>query len=195
VVTGDARQIGSLLGDELAGRVALVLTSPPYGASLHGHVKAVPGHGVLKSHDRYSRDRNNLAHVGLERLLAGMVDILRGCTPLLRPGGIVAMTVRPYWQRGTLIDLPGRLTAALVEHTDLTLLDRNIALLAGIREDRLVPRASFFQLGQVRAARAHGLPRHITAHEDVLVWINPATVATAPDRATPARLDSSERAA
>lgn len=195
VVTGDARQIGPLLGDELAGRVALLLTSPPYGASLHGHVTAIPGQGVVKSDYRYSRDRNNLAHVGLDRLLAGMVDILAGCTPLMRPGGIVAMTVRPYWSRGTLIDLPGRLTAALVEHTELALLDRNVALLAGIREDRLVPRASFFQLGQVRAARAHGLPRHITAHEDILVWINPATAAVVADAGTPARPDPTERAA
>lgn len=33
VVTGDARHLPTLLDAELAGRVALVLTSPPYGAS------------------------------------------------------------------------------------------------------------------------------------------------------------------
>jgi hypothetical protein len=32
VVTGDARQLPDLLGRDLAGRVALVVTSPPYGS-------------------------------------------------------------------------------------------------------------------------------------------------------------------
>jgi hypothetical protein len=177
VVPGDARRIHTLLDARLRGRVALLLTSPPYGASLHGHVKAVPGRGILKSHDRYSRDPANLAHVGLDRLLDGMVDILTVCRPFLCPGGIVAMTVRPYWERGTLVDLPGRLAAVITERTDLRLLDRNVALLAAVRDDHLVARASFFQLAQVRRARAAGVPRHLVAPEDVLVLINPATAA------------------
>ena len=172
---GDARQISSLLDPELAGRVALVLTSPPYGSSLHGQVTARPGTGVAKRDYRYSRDPANLAHVGLDKLVTGMVDILTACTALLRPGGIVAMTVRPYWSRGALVDLPGRLTTAITDHTDLTLFERNIALLAGVREDRLIPRASFFQLDQVRKARGRGLPRHLLAHEDLLVFRRPET--------------------
>jgi SAM-dependent methyltransferase len=170
VIQGDARQIGSLLDPELAGRVALVLTSPPYGASLHGQVTARPGDGVAKRDYRYSRDRNNLAHVGLDRLLDAMVDIVIGCQPFLRPSGILAMTVRPYWERGTLVDLPGRLTAAVSDHTDLTLLDRNVALLAALRDEGLVTRASFFQLNQVRKSRAAGIPRHLVAHEDLLAF-------------------------
>jgi len=173
VVQGDARKIGSLLDPDVAGRIALVLTSPPYGASLHGQVTARPGAGVEKRDYRYSRDHNNLAHVGLDRLLDAMVDILIGCQPFLRPGGIVAMTVRPYWERGVLIDLPGRLTTAVSDRTQLTLLDRNVALLAALRDERLVTRASFFQLNQVRKARAAGIPRHLVAHEDLLVWQTP----------------------
>jgi modification methylase len=175
VVCGDARQINTLLDPDLVGRVALVLTSPPYGASLHGQVDAVPGAGIRKRDYRYSRDRDNLAHVGLDKLVTGMIDILTACTALLRPGGIVAMTVRPYWSHGALIDLPGRLTAAITDRTDLTLFERNIALLAGIRDDGLIPRASFFQLDQVRKARARGLPRHLLAHEDLLVFRRPET--------------------
>ena len=49
VVTGDARQLPHLLDPALAGRVALVLTSPPYGRSLHGQVAARPGRGVVRS--------------------------------------------------------------------------------------------------------------------------------------------------
>lgn len=176
VVCGDARHLDTLLDPYLAGRIALVLTSPPYGASLHGQVTPRPGAGIEKRDYRYSRDRNNLAHVGLDRLLDAMVDILIGCQPFLRPGGIVAMTVRPYWERGALVDLPGRLTTAVSDRTGLTLLDRNVALLAALRDERLVTRASFFQLNQVRKARAAGIPRHLVAHEDLLAFrVLPAT--------------------
>lgn len=82
--------------------------------------------------------------------------------------------MRPYWSKGALVDLPGRLTTAVTDHTELSLFERNIALLAGVREDRLVPRASFFQLDQVRKARSRGLPRHLLAHEDLLVFRRPA---------------------
>ena len=99
-----------------------------------------------------------------------MVDIITGCQPFLRPGGIVATTVRPYWEKGALIDLPGRLTTAVSDQTGLTLVDRNVALLAALRDERLVTRASFFQLNQVRKARASGIPRHLVAHEDLLVF-------------------------
>ncbi len=170
VVHGDARHIDALLAEELRGHVALVLTSPPYGASLHGQVTARPGRGVVKRDYRYSRDPDNLAHVGLDRLLDGVVQILTGCAPLLRPGGIVAITVRPYWEKGVLVDLPGQLTTAVTERTELRLLDRNVALLAALRNDHLVTRASFFQLNQVRRARATGRPRHLIAHEDVIVF-------------------------
>jgi modification methylase len=167
---GDARRLREMLDPDLAGRVALVLTSPPYGASLHGQVTAKPGRGVVKSDYRYSRDRNNLANAGLDRLITAVVEILTGCLPLLAPGGTVAMTVRPYWERGALVDLPGRLTTAVTDHTGLTLLDRNVALLAALRDEQLITRASFFQLAQVRKARAAGIPRHLIAHEDLLTW-------------------------
>ena len=181
---GDARRIDQLLAPDLHGQVGLLLTSPPYGASLHGNVTAVPGHGVRKSNYRYSRDRDNLAHVGLGKLIDAMVQILTDCTPFLKPGGIVAMTVRPYWQRGALVDLPGRLTTAVTDHTGLRLLDRNIALLAALRDERIVTRASFFQLAQVRRARAAGVPRHLVAHEDLISWQNPVPAVDTTQTAT-----------
>jgi hypothetical protein len=114
--------------------------------------------------------------------------------PLLRPGGIVALTVRPYWSRGALVDLPGRLTTAITEQTDLSLLDRNVALLAAVRDDHLVPRSSFFQLDQVRKARAAGVPRHLVAHEDLLVWRVSQQPATLPAAAGAAGADPGKAA-
>ena len=40
VVCGDARQLPALLPAGCAGRVALVVTSPPYGRTVHGQVRA-----------------------------------------------------------------------------------------------------------------------------------------------------------
>ncbi len=66
------------------------------------------------------------------------------------------------------IDLPGAL-ARLGERSGFVLFERNVALLAGLRDDTIVPRASFFALEQVRKARARAIPRLVTAHEDLLV--------------------------
>ena len=79
------------------------------------------------------------------------------------------MTVRPWWHAGQLIDLPGAMVR-VGEEAGLILYERNVALLAGLRGDQLVPRTSFFALEQVRKARAAGIPRLVTAHEDFLVF-------------------------
>ena len=172
VVCADARHLPGVLDESVRGLVALVLTSPPYGASLHGQVTARPGEGIEKAHNRYSSDPANLAHVGLTGLVEAMRTILVGCRQLLRPGGYVAMTVRPYWAAGRLVDLPGIL-ARVGQDAGLLLYERNVALLAGLRDDRIVPRASFFALEQVRKARAQGVPRMVVAHEDLLVFSTP----------------------
>jgi modification methylase len=64
---------------------------------------------------------------------------------------------------------PGQL-ARTAEAAGLVSFERNVALLVGLRGERLVARPSFFQLDRVRKARARGLPLRIIAHEDVLVF-------------------------
>lgn len=172
VHTGDGRDIASLLDPKMRGRVALVLTSPPYGASVHGHVTATPGHGVAKRNDHYTsrpRSGGNLAHAGDDRLLDAFTGILAAARGVLRADGVVVITARPWRRDGVLVDFPAAVVAA-AERAGLTLVERNVALLAGLRGDRLVPRASFFQLTHVRNARARGTPLRVIAHEDVLVF-------------------------
>lgn len=71
---------------------------------------------------------------------------------------------------------------------------RRAALLATVRGGQLTPRVSFFQLGQMRAARRRGLPLAVVVHEVVLTFRNPdarqvrvgrpnALVAAVPDEA------------
>jgi modification methylase len=176
VITGDARQLPRLVDPNLAGRVTLVLTSPSYGRSLHGQVTARPGRGVAKFDDTYSTDPANLGRISHPALLDALEEILLGCRQLLRPGGLLVLTARPYRHRDLLVDLPGRLTQ-VAEAAGLVLYERNAALLVGLRDERLIPRPSFFQLDRVRKARARGLPLRIIAHEDVLLFRRPASPA------------------
>jgi modification methylase len=169
VITGDARRLLELVGPELTGRVALVVTSPPYGSSVHGQVDARPGQGVVKYDNAYSADRANLGRVGCQALLAALREILGGCRALLRPDGLLVLTARPWRRREHLVDFPGQLVR-IAEAAGLVPFERNVALLVGLNGDRLVGRPSFFQLDRVRKARARGLPLRIIAHEDVLVF-------------------------
>lgn len=168
VHVGDARCVLPDLAARYAGQVGLLVTSPPYGSSVHGQVHA-PGHRpVRKHHNRYSRDRANLAHRSLPTLLRGFTDILRRAVPLLRPGGVVAITTRPFRLDGELIDFPS-LTLDAAINAGLEPVQRCVGLLAGLRDGQLVPRSSFFQLDYVRKLRERGVPAWVIAHEDVLI--------------------------
>ncbi|MFG2016944.1 TRM11 family SAM-dependent methyltransferase [Actinomadura geliboluensis] len=172
VVHGDARNIATALAD-LTGAAALVLTSPPYGATTHGHVCTGRDNGggrIDKSHNRYSTDRRNLAHRPTAELVAGFGQILTGCAALLRPGGVVAVTVRPFRVAGELVDLPGQVIT-VAENSGLVLADRFAALLCGLRDGQIITRASFFQMIESRRLREHGIPAMATAHEDLLVFV------------------------
>jgi len=174
VFHGDARQIASLLPPEHMGQAALVVTSPPYGPSTHGQVSVAPGAGVQKYHHLYGNtlDRGNLANIGHHRLLSGFTRILAGLVPYLKPGGHIAITIRPWREHAELIDLPSQILACGV-HAGLIPVERCVALLARAAEHDLVPRGSFFQRDFIRKQREAGLPLHLIAHEDVMVFRTP----------------------
>ncbi|GAA2456222.1 hypothetical protein GCM10010191_89470 [Actinomadura vinacea] len=172
LVIGDARTIASAHAP-LQGKATLILTSPPYGSHTHGHVRSGTRDGdggpVTKWNHRYSTDRGNLAHHNLTALLSGFGQILDASAQLLRPCGIIAITVRPIRHQGELIDLPGRVIQT-AHHHGLVLTDRLAALLAGLRDGELIPRASFFQMLETRRAHDKGIPACATAHEDLLIF-------------------------
>jgi modification methylase len=168
VICGDARQLPGLAPEWAHGQVALVVTSPPYGPSVHGHVRALPGR-VAKYDNTYSSDVANLARQDVSGLLDGFTRILAGCARLLRPGGIAVVTARPWRQHGELVDFPSAVVEA-GRAAGLVPVERCVALLAGVRGGQLIARPSFFQLDAVRKARARGRPWHLIVHEDVLVF-------------------------
>jgi modification methylase len=169
---GDARDLGAGPLDQLAGEVALILTSPPYGPSLHGQVR-VRSDRVEKWNDSYSDNPDNLARLptsapeGRPSLGAALAQIIGGCHRLLAATGRLVFTVRPYRSDSRLVNLPGELIS-LAQEAGFELEARHAALLCGLRDDHLVPRASFFQIGKQRSGT---IPRMLViAHEDVLVF-------------------------
>ncbi|MCW3818613.1 site-specific DNA-methyltransferase [Micromonospora sp. DR5-3] len=176
VVRGDATRLQSLLPAALAGQVALVVTSPPYGPTVHGLVR--PGaDGVAKFDNTYGTDRGNLAYRDLTGLADGFEQILAGCAVLLRPGGTVVVTARPWRKNGQLVDLPSAVIAAGIR-AGLVPTERCVALLAAVRDGHLIARPSFFQLQAVRKARTAGTPLHLITHEDVLIFRRPGKSAS-----------------
>ncbi|WP_433195756.1 TRM11 family SAM-dependent methyltransferase [Nocardia sp. CA-107356] len=174
VYTGDARKLPTLLPPELRGRVGLVITSPPYGDSVHGHVRVRAGEGVHKSNHRYGAvlDRGNLANVGLGRLLSGFTRILTGAAEFLAPGGHVVITARPWRQHAELVNLPAHLITCGTL-AGLVPVERCVALLGRLADGELVARSSFFQRDFIVKNRAAGLPMHLIAHEDVVILRKP----------------------
>ncbi|GGX22733.1 TRM11 family SAM-dependent methyltransferase [Streptomyces noursei] len=169
---GDARHLTALAPTDARGEVDLVVTSPPYGPSVHGQVRSsreTGEPGVVKKDFRYSHDRANLAHVPTAHLLEAFTEILAQCRTMLRPGGTVVVSTRPWREHGELIDLPSAVLAA-GKTAGLTPSERCVALLAGIRNSHLVTRPSFFQMKNVRDARRGGIPLSVVQHEDVLVF-------------------------
>lgn len=130
----------------------------------------------LQRHHRYGStlDRGNLANVGHHRLLAGFARILTGCAAVLRPGGHVAITVRPWREHSELIDLPSQIIAC-GQAAGLVPVERCVALLARVADHELVARGSFFQRDFIRKQREQGLPLHLISHEDVIVLSKPLT--------------------
>jgi len=171
---GDARRLGRGLLDELAGTVALIVSSPPYGRSLHGQVKAGHGRPVEKWDDRYSRNPGNLAHLPASTASSrrpsfadALAEILAGSERMLAPQGRLVLTARPYRSQGVLVDLPGQITR-LAAGAGLVLAERRVALLCALRDGRLVSRTSFFQLTHQRRRTFERML--LIAHEDVLVF-------------------------
>jgi modification methylase len=172
VYRGDARDADRIVNPELHGLARLLLTSPPYGASVHGQVRSsreTGQAGIAKFHDSYGRSVGNLAHARTDQLLDAFTEILRSCVPLLADDATVAITARPWRHHGELVDLPAAVVAA-AQAAGLVPVERCVALLAAVRDGHLQARPSFFQLTNVRAARAAGVPMALIVHEDLLAF-------------------------
>ena len=191
VLRGDATRLPRGVPTELRGQVALVLTSPPYGKTMHGRVEHRRG-PLTRFHNTYGQhphgqpaggepasqaepDPANLANRGRAALLDGITAVLAGCVPLLKPGGVIAVVARPWRRDHFLVDLPGQTILAGLA-AGLELVDCRRAVHAAVRDGRLVARHSFWQLSVARASRRKGLPVSLIQHDDIALF-TPPTVA------------------
>jgi modification methylase len=168
---------------EGAGADGMVLDGPPNPAAarlagLTGQVDLLltalrPHHPDHTDHPRMPDA--DPGHGSVNRLRA----ILAQCRPLLRPDGHVIVTVHPRRHHGYLLDLTNDVLAA-GRAAGFLPTERCIALLAELRDDRLVTYAS---LAQRRAAarhqRATGHPISLTAHQEALIFRAPTEAAQA----------------
>jgi modification methylase len=175
---GDATRLPRGVPIELRGQISLVLTSPPYGRTMHGRVEH--RHGPLtRFHNAYHGGSSepapptdpaaNLGHRGRAGLIEGIAAVLAGCVPLLRPGGLVAVVARPWRRDRFLVDLPGQIIAA-ARDGGLKLVAHRHAVHAAARDGRLVPRHSFFQLHVARTSRSNGVPVQLIQHDDINIF-------------------------
>jgi modification methylase len=174
---GDARRLPELLAD-LAGRVDLLVTSPPYACD--AGVIDKPGWRAgqplcPKDTLNYSRDPANLGRARGDDWRAGIAEVLAGCAHVLRPGGLLVTVTKNTRRPGRLNDL-ATVTVQLANQAGFGYLQHILALHAAVRHGELVARPSFWQLTQTRKARARGEPAHLVVHEDVLVFTNPLSI-------------------
>ncbi|MHB1929418.1 MAG: TRM11 family SAM-dependent methyltransferase [Acidimicrobiales bacterium] len=182
VRAGDARVLPELLGD-LAGRVDLIVTSPPYACDA-GVIDKGAWQSGKSMCDReslnYSTSRANLGHARGDAYLAEMAAVYSACFAVLRPGGLLVTVTKNMRRAGRLVDLAG-ITVRLAHEAGFAYLQHVVALLGAVRGGELVGHPSFWQLRQTRLARANGHPVHLTVHEDVLVLAKPgASVGSQP---------------
>ena len=197
VLRGDATALPRGVPTELRGQVSLVLTSPPYGKTMHGRVEHRRG-PLTRFHNSYSQhpprgaadgeaaggvaaEPANLAHRGRAALLDGITAVLAGCVPLLKPGGTIAVVARPWRRDHFLVDLPGQTIQAGLA-AGLELVGCRRAVHATVRDGRLVAHHSFFQLHVARASRRKGLPVSLIQHDDIALLQAPSDVPAAPGR-------------
>ena len=171
VLRGDARALPDLLGDR-AGRVDLILVSPPYGCDT-GVIKwqgcGTDG-GVCRPESlNYSADRANLGHARGAVYDKAMLEVYAACHIALRDGGILVTVTKNSRHRGRCNDL-ATTTIRLARAAGFSYLQHVIALLGPVREGALSARPSFWQIIQTRKARGRGEPAHLVVHEDACVF-------------------------
>ena len=174
---GDARRLSRVLGD-VAGKVDLVVTSPPYGCdagTFDPTARARGQRSCVAETLNYSRDRANLGHARGPAYDEAMAEVYAACRAVLCPGGRLVVVTKNTRRGGATFDLAG-LTVVLASAAGFSYLGHVVALHAAVRDGGLIARPSFWQTIQVRKARERGEPAHLVAHEDVSVF----TVSTSP---------------
>jgi DNA modification methylase len=200
VLQDDARGLGRGVLDGYAGKVSLILTSPPYantnlgdprGGNGMARARACEGRRVTATdrayasrairNCRYGDSRGSIARLPYgttdktlsppkESYLTTMAAIYSACARMLKPGGFLVLVTKNMRADGALRNLTGDTITLCEQIGGLVYQQHIIALLAALRDDSLLPRPSYYQLTYIRRQLARGELTHLVCHEDVLVF-------------------------
>ena len=185
---GDARELAHLFSQEpsLACPVDAVLTSPPYANRL-GHRNGRPSALLRDLADSkpphaafgagYGTGPGNIGNLAPTAYLREMEKVYAGCLAILKPGGLLAVVIRPVRVRGRLVPLHHQ-TTQLCRELGFEFLDEVVACLARVDtgtgpEPRLRAHALFLRRLAVARQRAAGLPVSLEQTEFVLLFRKP----------------------
>jgi DNA modification methylase len=198
VFQGDARALGA--GSEavsfrgpLRQPIAAIITSPPYGDRLKPRdtapsrvMRDLIAAGRMRADvipEGYGGSRDNLGNLPDEEYLEAMRQVYAGCLSVLKPGGILAVVIRPSRDRQRLRPLHYQ-TAMICCELGFEWIDEVIAVLSRVdTNDQAKPRLFSQALFLKRLATAHlreqGHPVTLEQVEYVLVFQKPSAGATA----------------
>lgn len=198
VLSGDARRLGDgfadLIGSRSAQPIDAVITSPPYGDRLkahHGTPSPMMQDLVAKGRMRadvipagYGTGRTNIGNLPDSAYLHEMRKVYAGCLQVLKPGGILAVVIRPGRDRQRLRPLHYQ-TADLCVELGFDWIDERLAVLGRIDttsgdSPRLYNHALFLKRLSIAHLREAGYPISLEQVEYVLVFQKPYA-ATPPD--------------
>jgi len=189
---GDARDLDpgadSYLADLTVPQpIAAVITSPPYGdrlrpktSQLSQTMRDLIARGAFRSDvipGSYGTSPNNLGNLSDEAYLQEMRRVYRGAFHVLKPGGILAIVIRPGRDRQRLRPLHYQ-TATLCTDLGFDWIDEIVAVLGGVsavpgQSASIANRALFFKRLAVAHLRESGHPVTLEQAEYVLVFQKP----------------------
>lgn len=197
VIQGDARRLVTPLDPRTRVRqLDAVITSPPYGARLRSTRTPSP---ILRSLIRegrfgrhvipatYGQRAGNLGNLSDEAYLREIRAVYRGCYEVLRPGGYLAIVIRPGRDRYRLRPLHHD-TARMCVELGFEFVDEIVAVTGRVAlPDESLPtvvaRSLFFKRLAIAHLRSSGHPVTLEQLEYVLAFRKPEFPVT--QRSTP----------
>jgi modification methylase len=191
VVQADARRLGDQppKAPELppdTGRIDAVITSPPYGDRLRSvRTPSRPmqrliaagklGRDVIPR--TYGSGSRNLGNLSDTEYLEGMEEVYRGCFEVLKPGGYLAVVIRPGRDRHRLRPLHHE-TARLCTELGFEFVDELVGIVSRVealpgKEPRVAAHSLFLKRLAIAHLREQGYPVTLEQLEYVLLFRKP----------------------
>lgn len=109
IVCGDSTKLTKLLSDHGVNDIVdAMITSPPYTNRAADHRVSKYRKGGLFPEEKldYKPSNGNLETIPWDKYIVSLQKVYSEVYKVLRPGGIVAVIVKPFYRDGKVVDLP-----------------------------------------------------------------------------------------